>query len=133
MAHIKLEVVTPTGKALEVTAASVTAPGALGEFTVLPQHRPGLVKLGGGAIRYEGPEGDGMLFVRGGLAEIRPDGVLVLADEATRPADIDRAEAEAILSSVTTSYEEAEFLDDERMSRLASDRAYAESLLKVGH
>ena len=130
MARIKLEVVTPTGKVLDVMTESVTAPGVLGAFGVLPQHRPGLVMLGGGELTYEG--GAGRLFIRGGVAEIRPDGVLVLADEARTVEQIDRPVAEEVLAASLKGFETHTYLDDEHVQALQNDRAYAEAMLKVG-
>ena len=135
MATIKLEVVTPTGKVLDVEADTVTAPGALGELGVLPEHRPGLVMLGGGALRYEknGSEGE-PVYIRGGVAEIRPDGVLVLADEARTAANADKARAEKILEKAIAGQDQSEYLDDAQLQSLTNDRAYAEAILKVaGH
>lgn len=135
MATIKLEVVTPTGKVLDVDADNVTAPGVLGELGVLPEHRPGLIMLGGGALRYEksGSEGE-PVYIRGGVAEIRPDGVLVLADEARTPDKVDKARAEKILDKAIAAQAEADYLDDIRLRAIENDRAYAEAILKVaGH
>ena len=135
MATLKLEVVTPTGKVLDVQADSVTAPGALGELGVLPEHRPGLVMLGGGELRYVkgGAEGD-PIYIRGGVAEIRPDGVLVLADEARTPAKADKQRAETILEKAMAAQDKSTYLDDAELQRIANDRAYAEAILKVaGH
>lgn len=135
MATIKLEVVTPTGKVLDVQADSVTAPGAMGELGVLPDHRPGLVMLGGGELRYEknGSAGE-PVFIRGGVAEIRPDGVLILADEARTPAKADKQRAERILQQALEVQEQSDYLDDAELQRVANDRAYAEAMLKVaGH
>jgi F-type H+-transporting ATPase subunit epsilon len=134
MADLKLEIVTPTGKVLDTEASTITAPGANGQFGVLPDHRPALVMLGGGAITFEGKSGPGKVFIRGGVAEVRMDGVLVLADEAIRPDAVDRAEAEGVLKATDKAFATHDYLDDERVRRLESDRAYAESILKVaGH
>ena len=87
---MRLEVVTPTGALVDLEIQSVTAPGTLGEFNVLAEHQPGLVMLSGGAVRYEGGE-SGAVFIRGGIAEVRPDGLLILADEACTPETVDPA------------------------------------------
>lgn len=131
MSQFKLEVVTPTGRVVDVSTDQVTAPGLLGEIGILPSHRPALIQLGGGTIRYTGGE----VIVRGGVAEVRADGVLVLADEAVTPAKADRARAEGILQAAVAGLSQSrEYLDDERAARLGSDRAYAEAVLKVaGH
>ncbi len=131
---MKLEIVTPTGKVLDVEAQSITAPGAGGEFGVLPGHRPALVMLGGGTISYESAEGAGRVHLRGGVAELRADAVLVLADEVTRPEDVDRERAETLLQSALDGVAQAGCLDDDRLLRLGADRAYAEAMLKTaGH
>lgn len=135
MATLKLEVVTPTGKVLSADADSVTAPGALGEFGVLPEHRPGLVMLGGGVLHHTkgGKEGT-PVYIRGGVAEVRPDGVLVLADEATRGDAIDRGEAEALLAKTIAAFDDKDLVDDETQRQLDNDRRYAEAMLKTaGH
>ena len=54
MAELRLEIVTPTGRVLDVMAGEVRAPGAAGELGILPQHRPGLIKLSGGAVAWTG-------------------------------------------------------------------------------
>ena len=95
---LKLEIVTPTGKVLDTVVNEVVAPGALGEFAVLPNHRPGIVLLGGGAIRFDG----GVVFVRGGVAEISAERVLVLADEAVKAENAGAVNAAAILDKLAT-------------------------------
>ncbi|MCB9522724.1 MAG: ATP synthase F1 subunit epsilon [Myxococcales bacterium] len=125
-----LEVVTPTGKVVKVETASVTAPGSLGELGILPDHRPALIQLGGGAIKYDG----GQVFVRGGVAEVRPGGVLVLADRAARPDQVDRAEVEALLKQTLEALQSRDYLNDVRLADLSNDRAFAEAVLHVaGH
>ena len=130
---MKLEVVTPTGRALDVEVDSVTAPGARGEFGVLPGHRPALMMLGGGAISYAGVT-PGELFISGGVAELRADAVLVLADEVTKPDAVDRVRAESLLQAAVEALAKIEVLEDDQVLRLSADRAYAEAMLKVaGH
>ncbi|MBU0553335.1 ATP synthase F1 subunit epsilon [Myxococcota bacterium] len=125
---VQLEVVTPIGPVLKVSAEAVIAPGALGEFSVLTDHRPALIRLRGGALRYEGAQA-GVLFIRGGIAEVRPDGILVLAEEAVTPQRVDVDAARRILKDADREIAEEVFLTDERVERIASDRAYAEAML----
>ncbi len=130
MANLKLEVVTPTGKVVEVETASVTAPGVRGELGIMPDHRPALIQLGGGAIKYDGGE----VLVRGGVAEVRPDGLLVLADKAVLPGQLERGEAEALLKASLDGLESREYLNDVRIMDLNNDRAFAEAALRTaGH
>ncbi|MCB9546504.1 MAG: ATP synthase F1 subunit epsilon [Myxococcales bacterium] len=129
MAELRLEIVTPTGRVLDVMAGEVRAPGAAGELGILPQHRPGLIKLSGGAVAWTGAAA-GEVLIRGGIAEIRPDGVLILADQAVRRADADRAEAQAILDAQAVAMAAETYLDDDHIFGFASSRAYAETILK---
>lgn len=126
---LKLEIVTPVGKTLEAEVNSVTAPGEAGELTVLPQHRAGVVLLSGGAVRYSGAE-SGVVFVRGGVAEVGPDRVLILADEAVLPAQVDRAAAQALLDASLKKLSASEYLDDARFAGAARERVYAEAQLR---
>jgi len=125
---LKLEIVTPTGKVLDTVVTEVVAPGALGEFAVLPNHRPGIVLLGGGAIRYEG----GVVFVRGGVAEISAERVLVLADEAVRAENAGTVNAAAILDKLAADTSTLEFVSDEQQQHLETERRYAEAILSGG-
>jgi F-type H+-transporting ATPase subunit epsilon len=127
--HIKLEVVTPTGAVLDTAAEWVSAPGIQGEFGVLPEHRPALIMLGGGAVRYGGPRGEGTVYIRGGMAEVGPDRVLVLADDAVLPGEEERRAAESMLGGIDEALSSGQFVDDETFTRIAVDRAFAESQL----
>lgn len=126
---LRLEIVTPTGRAVDLVVSEVRAPGTVGELGILPDHRPGLIKLGGGAVAWSGAQ-SGELLIRGGIAEVRPNGVLILADVAVKRADADRAGAQALLDKVAEGLAATEFLDDERIARLVTDRTYAEAVLK---
>ena len=131
---MKLEVVTPNGRVLDDDATNITAPGYLGEFGVLPGHQPALVMLSGGALRYENATGAGLVYIRGGVAQITGDAMLVLADEALYADDIDRERAERILQAAIKGIGEVEQLDDAELHRLSTDRAYGEALLSsAGH
>ena len=133
MATMKLEVVTPPGRVLDEVVDSVTAPGVLGEFCVLPDHQPALIRLGGGTLKFAGKT-EGIVFIRGGIAEVRPDSVLVLADEARTLEQADRKAAETILESVAETKKQSDFLNDEQVQRLNDERAYAEAMLRsAGH
>jgi len=128
-AELKVEVVTPTGRVLEVDAEIVSAPGVYGEFAVLPEHRPAVVLLTGGVIRYRGRDGEGTVFVRGGVAEVTAEGVLVLADEARLPEQVDAEVAEALRVACEAELGSDVFLDDDRDARVLADRRFAEAML----
>jgi F-type H+-transporting ATPase subunit epsilon len=131
---MRLEIVTPNGRVLDAEAKSVTAPGYLGEFGILPGHQAALVMLSGGALRYEDASGEQIVLIRGGIAQISDDSVLVLADETVAVDDIDRTRAEAILDAAVKGINEVEYLDDSELHRLSADRAYGEALIqRAGH
>jgi F-type H+-transporting ATPase subunit epsilon len=70
--------------------ASVTAPGAEGEFTVLPRHAPFMTTLRPGVLTVrvdKGPERRIVVF--GGFAEVNPDGCIILAEEAVPVETLD--------------------------------------------
>ena len=83
MARIAFDLISPEKLLLSVEADMVTVPGTEGYFGVLAGHaplvstlRPGLIEVKGGA------KGDLKLFVRGGFAEVNPERIIVLAEEA---------------------------------------------------
>jgi F-type H+-transporting ATPase subunit epsilon len=69
-------------------------PGSEGYFGVLPGHAPLLATLGIGELTYRIGRDERHVAIAGGFAEVRNDKVIVLADSAERPQDIDRARAE---------------------------------------
>ena len=73
---------------------SVTLPGAAGELGILPKHMPLITPLTLGEIiaRKNGEEFS--LAISGGMAEVQPQGVLILADQAERAEEIDEKLAE---------------------------------------
>lgn len=135
MAQFKLSVVTPTGSVLDTDVSEATVPGAAGEFGMYADHQPALIMLGGGLLSYQGSDANGSLLIRGGVAEVGPDALLILTDHAVLPEDAERAEAESILEHIVETESSSDsVLDDERIHKLAIDRGYAEALIKVaGH
>jgi F-type H+-transporting ATPase subunit epsilon len=92
--QLMLEVATPTRLVVSEAVDEVVAPGALGYFGVLPGHAPFLTTLGVGELTYRKGRTERHLAVAGGFAEVRNDKVIVLADAAEFPEDIDLARAE---------------------------------------
>ncbi|XZG70435.1 F0F1 ATP synthase subunit epsilon [Chitinibacteraceae bacterium HSL-7] len=78
------------------TAEFVSAPAEKGEIGILPRHAPLLSRIRPGALRIKPAntnDPDVVLFVSGGLLEVQPHVVTVLADTAIRGADLDEAKA----------------------------------------
>jgi len=83
-----LEIVTPDRKVLSQDVDYVGAPGALGEFGVLPNHIPFLSALGIGNLYYKDSGKTHYVFVSGGFAEVSPDKVTILAEAAEKAANV---------------------------------------------
>lgn len=92
--RLTLEVATPQRLVVADAADEVVVPGVEGYFGVLPGHAPFLTTLGIGELSYRRGQEEFHLAVAGGFCEVRDDKVIVLADTAERPAEIDRARAE---------------------------------------
>src|SRR5262245_38930465 len=76
-------------------ATLVIAPGAGGELGILPEHVPLLTRIKPGTVRIQ-PAGGGaeeVIYVSGGMMEVQPDRVTVLADTSVRAHDLDEAKA----------------------------------------
>ena len=76
-------------------ASMVIAPGEAGELGILPEHAPLLTRIRPGTLRIL-PAGDGeeeVIYVSGGMMEVQPDTVTVLADTSVRAHDLDEAKA----------------------------------------
>jgi F-type H+-transporting ATPase subunit epsilon len=91
---LALEVATPTRLVVSETVDEVVAPGSEGYFGVLAGHAPFLTTLGIGELTYRKGRDEFHLAVAGGFCEVRNDKVIVLADSAERPDEIDRERAE---------------------------------------
>ncbi len=89
-----LELATPTRQLVSEEVDEVVAPGSEGYFGVLPGHAAFLATLGSGEVVYRRGRDEVHLAVHGGFAEVTPERVIILAETAERPDEIDRARAE---------------------------------------
>jgi len=94
---MKLEVVTPYSKVVDMEVEEVTATGKLGEFGVLPGHAPFLTSLKIGELAYKNSGVSEHLALNWGYFEVRDDKVIVLVETAETAADIDVERARAAL------------------------------------
>jgi F-type H+-transporting ATPase subunit epsilon len=92
--RLTLEITTPMRLVVSEMVDEVVAPGIEGYFGVLPGHAPFLTTLGVGVVTYRIGRDEMRLAIAGGFAEVRNDKVIILADSAERPEEIDRARAE---------------------------------------
>ena len=92
---IAIEVVSSEKSLFSGEAALVVAPGESGELGVLPGHAPLLTRIKPGALKIvDADGGEEFMYVSGGVLEVLPDKVTVLADVAERGADLDESRAE---------------------------------------
>ena len=91
---LRVTIVTQDGPLFEEAAAdSVVIPGAEGEMGILPHHAALLTTLGFGELRVRKGAAEESFAIYGGVAEVRPDRVLVLADTAQSSYELDMQKA----------------------------------------
>ena len=94
MATINVEIVSAEGEIFSGEAEMVFAPARLGEVGIAPRHAPLLTDLIPGEVRVQTAEEDEKLFyVTGGVLEVQPHLVTVLADSALRADQLDESAA----------------------------------------
>lgn len=96
MAHtMHVDVVSAEEQIFSGEAEFVALPGEAGELGIYPKHTPLITRIKPGAVRIKvaGKSEDEFVFVAGGLLEVQPDTVTVLADTAIRGHDLDEAKA----------------------------------------
>ncbi|MCI3207059.1 MULTISPECIES: F0F1 ATP synthase subunit epsilon [Pandoraea] len=94
MATIHVDVVSAEEEIFSGKARFVALPGEAGELGILPGHTPLITRIKPGAVRIEDEAGnEDFVFVAGGILEVQPGTVTVLADTAIRGKDLDEAKA----------------------------------------
>jgi F-type H+-transporting ATPase subunit epsilon len=88
----KFELVSPEKLLISADVREVLVPGSEGDFTVLPNHAPVIAMLRPGILRVPGYDGpNGAIYVRGGLADVGPERLIVLAEQAVPLGQVDAA------------------------------------------
>ena len=95
MATIHVDVVSAEAQIFSGEAKFVALPGENGELGILPRHTPLITRIKPGAVRIERADTgeEEFVFVAGGILEVQPGTVTVLADTAIRGKDLDEAKA----------------------------------------
>jgi F-type H+-transporting ATPase subunit epsilon len=116
MATIHVDVVSAEESIFSGEAKFVALPGENGELGILPRHTPLITRIRPGAVRIQRADNDEeeFVFVAGGILEVQPHTVTVLADTAIRGHDLDEAKAA-----------EAKKLAEEAMKNAKSDIDFA--------
>ena len=118
MSTIQVDVVSAEESIFEGQAEFVALPGEVGELGIYPKHTPLITRIKPGSVRVKvpGQDQEELIFVNGGILEVQPNRVTVLADTAIRGKDLDEAKAN-----------EAKRLAEEAMVNRASDIDYAKA------
>ena len=96
MSNMQVDVVSAEAMIFSGLASFVALPGESGELGIYPKHTPLITRVKPGAVRIQKADGSGeeFVFIAGGILEIQPHGVTVLADTAIRGKDLDEARAQ---------------------------------------
>lgn len=125
---VAFELVSPERLLASEEVDMVVAPGAAGDFGVLPEHSPLMSLLRPGVIEiYDGDNITQRIFVGGGFAEVNERGCTVLAEEALPVGDIDIAEAEKRIRLAQDDLASAG--DDVTKAKLERDILVAEAMI----
>ena len=93
-ATIHVDVVSAEESIFSGEAEFVVLPGEAGELGIYPRHTPLITRIKAGAVRIQKPGGEEeLVFVAGGILEVQPKLITVLADTAIRGHDLDEAKA----------------------------------------
>lgn len=90
---IHVDIVSAEGAIFSGDADMVFAPAKMGEIGIAPRHAPLLTDLRPGPVRVETQEGEQFFYITGGILEVQPHLVTVLADSALHGDQLDEAEA----------------------------------------
>ena len=101
MSTIHVDVVSAEQSIFSGEAKFVVLPGEVGELGIYPQHTPLISRIKPGTVRIQRADTDEeeLVFVAGGILEVQPGVVTVLADTAIRGHDLDEAKATAALKA----------------------------------
>ena len=94
-ATLHVDVVSAEESIYSGEAKFVVLPGEAGELGIYPRHAPLITRIKPGAVRIQPADGgeEQLIFVAGGILEVQPKVITVLADTAIRGADLDEAKA----------------------------------------
>jgi len=115
---IHVDVVSAEKSLFSGAAEVVVAPGEMGELGIYPRHAPLLTRIKPGSVRLKLPNQDAeeLIYVSGGMLEVQPNVVTILADTAIRGVDLDEGRAL-----------EAKRAAEEAIKNRASDIDYAQA------
>ncbi|HEV8107539.1 MAG TPA: F0F1 ATP synthase subunit epsilon [Burkholderiales bacterium] len=136
-ATIHVDVVSAEESIFSGEAEFVVLPGEAGELGIYPRHTPLITRIRPGAVRIV-PAGGGeeqLIFVNGGIIEVQPNVITVLADTAIRGHDLDEAKAAEALKAAeearrTAKSNEEQAIAEASISTMAAQLAAIRKLRK---
>ncbi len=126
MATIKVDIVSAEGEIFSGEASMVFAPAVMGDLGIAPRHAPLLTMLKPGEVRVKSSENEeNTFYVTGGMLEIQPNLVTILADTALRGDQLDEDAARASRDEARKSLEGAS--EETDLARAQAELAEAEA------
>lgn len=136
MATMKLDVVSAEEEVFSGTVEEVIAPGSMGDLGIMPKHAQLITTLKAGELRYIEEGEPASLFVAGGLMEVQPHVITVLADTVIRADDLDEAAAKEAMQRAEDALDgkDPEDLDYEALrAELDAAKAQIEMIHRIGN
>ncbi|MBE7732808.1 F0F1 ATP synthase subunit epsilon [Devosia faecipullorum] len=117
---LRIEIVSPERLVLSEVVQSVTVPGSEGYFTVMNDHAPFMTTMRPGFITVSKDNGSDVYFVKGGFADVSPEGLTILAEQSVPFAEFDHADLQAQIKAA-----------EEELNRAGSpeDKSYAQEVV----
>jgi len=132
---MQLDVVSAEESIFSGAVQELVAPGSMGDLGIMPRHSQLITTLKAGELKYKTDDGEVLLFVAGGIMEVQPSIVTILADTAVRSEDLDEQTAKDAQKRAEDALEgkDPEDLDYEAIkAELDAAKAQIEMIHRVG-
>jgi len=132
---MQLDVVSAEESLFSGAVQELIAPGSMGDLGIMPRHSQLITTLKAGELKYKTDDGEVSLFVAGGIMEVQPLIVTILADTAVRSEDLDEQTAKDAKKRAEDALEgkDPEDLDYEAIkAELDAAKAQIEMIHRIG-
>lgn len=132
---MQLDVVSAEESLFSGAVQELIAPGSMGDLGIMPRHSQLITTLKAGELKYKTDDGEVSLFVAGGVMEVQPSIVTILADTAVRSEDLDEQTAKEAQKRAEDALEgkDPEDLDYEAIkAELDAAKAQIEMIHRIG-
>ncbi len=135
---IQVNIVSAEQAIFSGEAERVIAPGESGELGILPSHAPLMTRIRPGTVKVKlvGQEAEELIYVSGGVMEVQPKVITILADTSVRAADLDEAKlmeakrlAEEALANRASNHDRATV--EGELAQLAAQLAAIQKLRRI--